>query len=78
MSAIAFIKKVTVIASSLVLVFSLQGCPWVEPHYHFDYEIIVTETPANLEGLNSVYNDYNSICLSPEPEVIYILYGQEQ
>ncbi|MDD2825260.1 MAG: hypothetical protein PHR05_08735, partial [Bacteroidales bacterium] len=60
MSAIAFIKKVTVIASSLVLVFSLQGCPWVEPHYHFDYEIIVTETPANLEGLNSVYNDYNS------------------
>ena len=60
MSAIAFFKKITIIASSLILVFSLQGCPWVEPHYHFDYEIIITDTPANLEGLNSVYNDYNS------------------
>lgn len=59
-SVIDRIKKVSVIASSLILAFSLQGCPWIEPHYNFTYEIIITDTPVNLEGLNSVYNDYNS------------------
>jgi len=60
MSGINSIKKAAVIASSLILVFCLQGCPWIDPDYQFDYEIIITDTPANLEGLNSVYNDYNS------------------
>jgi len=60
MSGINSIKKAAVIASSLILVFSLQGCPWIDPDYQFDYEIIITDTPANLEGLNSGYNDYNS------------------
>ena len=28
--------------------------------YEFEYETIVTDVPVNLEGINSVYDDYNS------------------
>ncbi len=60
MSKSNFIKKLSRITVVLIALFSLQGCPWVDPDYQFDYEIIITDTPANLEGLNSIYNDYNS------------------
>ena len=60
MSAIHHLKKAALIATALVLIFTLQGCPYIDPDYEFDYEIIITDVPANLEGLNSPYNDYNS------------------
>ncbi|MFA5289288.1 MAG: hypothetical protein WC361_08155 [Bacteroidales bacterium] len=60
MSAIHHLKKAALIATALVLIFTLQGCPYIDPDYEFDYEIIITDVPANLEGLNSQYNDYNS------------------
>ena len=60
MSALHHLKKAALIATALVLIFTLQGCPYIDPDYEFDYEIIITDVPANLEGLNSQYNDYNS------------------
>lgn len=44
----------------LFIAFVLTACPNGNDDYEFDYEIIVTETPANLEGINSQYDDYNS------------------
>ncbi|HQM98894.1 MAG TPA: hypothetical protein PLR34_07015 [Bacteroidales bacterium] len=62
MSVIHLFKKAAVIATALVFVFTLQGCPYIDPDhdYEFEYEIIITDVPANLEGFNSQYNDYNS------------------
>ena len=62
MSVIHLFKKAAVIATALVFVFTLQGCPYIDPDhdYDFEYEIIITDVPANLEGFNSQYNDYNS------------------
>jgi hypothetical protein len=45
----------------LFLLFSaLAGCFPYDPDYHFDYEIIVADTPVNLDKLNTPYDDYNS------------------
>ena len=32
----------------------------VDPDYEFEYTTIVTDSPVNLEGINSAYDDYNS------------------
>ncbi len=47
------------------LLFSLfapvfTACPFVPDDYEFEYTTIVTDTPVNLEGINSAYDDYNS------------------
>ena len=48
------------IASLLAIALLLFGCLPDDPDYKFEYEIIITDTPANLEKLNSGYDDYNS------------------
>lgn len=54
----ALLKK-----SILVLfVLVLTACPnpfWPDD-YEFEYTTIVTDSPVNLEGINSAYDDYNS------------------
>lgn len=43
------------LASFLLITFS--SC---RKNYDFTYDIIVTDTPVNLEDINSIYDDYNS------------------
>ncbi len=38
----------------------LTACPFVPDDYEFEYTTIVTDSPVNLEGINSAYDDYNS------------------
>lgn len=40
----------------LSLLLVLAGCN----SYKYDYDIVITDTAANLRGLNSIYDDYNS------------------
>jgi hypothetical protein len=46
----------------LLLLFALvfTACPYVPDDYEFEYTTIVTDSPVNLEGINSPYDDYNS------------------
>ncbi|MBN2419579.1 MAG: PD40 domain-containing protein [Deltaproteobacteria bacterium] len=44
----------------LVSLFFLSGCWPGNRDYNFEYEIIISDFPENLENLNTVYNDYNS------------------
>ncbi len=44
----------------LITAIFLTGCLPVDPDYNFEYETIITSTPANLEKLNSEFDDYNS------------------
>lgn len=44
----------------LIVLLTLSACFPVNPEYKFKYEIIVTDTPVNLEKLNTADNDYNS------------------
>ena len=46
----------------LILLFALvfTACPYWSDDYEFEYTTIVTESPVNLEGINSAYDDYNS------------------
>ncbi len=46
----------------LALTVLLTGCPYVDPDkdYEFEYESIITDTPVNLQGINSRFDDYNS------------------
>jgi hypothetical protein len=44
----------------LILPLLVSGCPFWPDDYEFEYETIITESPANLEGINSQYDDYNS------------------
>jgi hypothetical protein len=41
----------------LFLLVLLTACP---NNYDFDYDIIITNIPTNLEGLNTAYDDFNS------------------
>ena len=52
----------------------LTGCPLIPDRddYEFDYETIVTETPVNLEGINSRQDDYNSAL--PYPAASFDIY----
>lgn len=44
-----------------VLLLTLAGCLPDEPQgYEFEYDTIITETPVNLEKINSEFDDYNS------------------
>jgi hypothetical protein len=45
---------------TLIITLILSGCVPVDPDYKFEYEIIITDTPTNLENLNTAYDDYNS------------------
>lgn len=42
----------------LINIVIFAGC--TPNYYEFEYETIITDTPANLEKLNSEYDDYNS------------------
>lgn len=44
----------------LLLPLLFSGCPYWPDDYEFEYETIITKSPANLEGINSEYDDYNS------------------
>jgi hypothetical protein len=41
----------------MIFTFILAGCP---NNYDFQYDTIITETPVNLDKLNSIYDDFNS------------------
>lgn len=56
----------------LVFALVLTACPNTDSDYEFDYETIITETPANLTGINSEYDDYNSAL--PYPAASWGLY----
>ena len=40
----------------VILIF-LYGCP--QPNNDFKYQVILTDNPANLDHLNSEFDDYN-------------------
>jgi len=44
----------------LITLSFLTGCFPDNRDYDFEYETIISETPANLEKLNTIYDDYNS------------------
>lgn len=44
----------------LLFTVTLVSCWDRDNDYEFEYEIIVTDIPVNLEGINSSYDDYNS------------------
>lgn len=44
----------------LALTVLLTGCPYIDKDYEFEYDTIVTDTPVNLHGINSRFDDYNS------------------
>ncbi len=48
------------ILSLLLLAVLLTGCGPDDSNYDFDYDIVITNEPANLQGLNSSFDDYNS------------------
>jgi hypothetical protein len=45
------------ILPTLIIALISSGC---DPDYKFEYETIITDTPTNLEKLNTVNDDYNS------------------
>lgn len=54
-------KKFVILLFLVPLTF--QGCWWLFNHnndYEFEFETIITDIPANLEGINSDRDDYNS------------------
>ena len=44
----------------LIFILFFTGCTPTDPDYKFEYETIITDIPANLEKLNSEYDDYHS------------------
>ena len=55
-----FLKmKKEIFALSLLLLL-LSGCLPDDPGYEFEYDTIITETPVNLEKINTEFDDYNS------------------
>jgi len=44
----------------VIITIFFTGCIPVDPDYNFEYETIITTTPANLEKLNTEFDDYNS------------------
>lgn len=46
--------------STLIIALILVGCNPLDSDYNFEYEIIITDTATNLQGLNSPDDDYNS------------------
>ncbi|MCU0409086.1 MAG: hypothetical protein MUD02_09085, partial [Bacteroidales bacterium] len=52
--------KITALISLTLLILA-KGCFFFNnDDYDFTYETIITEEPANLEKLNTKYDDYNS------------------
>ena len=54
------LSKLIKILLVLAVPLLLSGCPYWLNDYEFEYETIITDSPANLEGINSQYDDYNS------------------
>ena len=54
----ALLKKFILLLFALVL----TACPYpfMPDDYEFEYTTIIMDTPVNLEGINSAYDDYNS------------------
>ena len=65
--------KMKPVLSLLLFVVLLTGCGPDDSNYNFDYDIVVTDEPANLRGLNSSFDDYNSDLPYPEQrtDIIY-------
>jgi len=65
------VKKATAI---LIITLILFGCFPIDPDYEFEYETIITDTPTNLEKLNTTNDDYNSDLPYPaaRSEIIFI------
>jgi hypothetical protein len=61
-------------ATILIITLILFGCFPIDPDYEFEYETIITDTPTNLEKLNTTNDDYNSDLPYPPPEVKYIFH----
>jgi hypothetical protein len=51
-------KLLKILLSISILLFT--SCINHHTDYKFEYETIITDTPANLEKLNTAYDDYNS------------------
>ena len=56
----ALLKRILFPLLSLVLTACPNGPGPVDREYEFEYETIVTDSPVNLEGINSRQDDYNS------------------
>lgn len=56
----------------LINILFFTGCTPNDSDYKFEYETIIIDTPANLEKLNSEYDDYNSDL--PYPAARFSLY----
>jgi len=54
------IKSLLKIVLFPLFAFVLSACPYGSGDYEFEYETIITESPVNLAGINSPYDDYNS------------------
>jgi len=61
----AFLKRLIIPLFALVL----TACPYGTGDYEFEYQTIVTESPVNLEGINSPYDDYNSALPYPAARI---------
>jgi len=48
------------IISLFIVTISLSGCFWVDDDYEIEKSATISQTPVNLEALNSKYDDYNS------------------
>ena len=44
----------------LIVTISLTGCFWDDDDFEIEKSATISQTPANLEALNSKYDDYNS------------------
>ena len=42
------------IYTAVLLSFLISGCIFNDANYDFEYDIIVTDTPTNLKGLNTL------------------------
>jgi len=70
MTLIYWYKMIVILLMAVIL----TACPiiWPDRDYEFEYETIVTESPVNLEGINSRSDDYNSAL--PYPAGSYGIY----
>jgi hypothetical protein len=64
-------KKLKVLIFIIILI--LPGCWWlVDDDYEFEFDTIITNTPANLDGINTDRDDYNSnLPYDNQGEIIY-------
>ena len=61
MNAQRITKAIVTTVLGVAATLMLTGCPWYDQDYSFDFDFIVTDTPKNLEKLNTAYDDYNAV-----------------